>query len=93
MGFTNSVDPSINSFHYEKGPISSHHLKTDHLLTGQYKTGLDIINSTNLDYFSVPQKAEFFQLKGEFYVKMGLNEEAHTAYSTAVSIYDNLAKG
>lgn len=35
--------------------------------------GLDIINSTNLDYFDANQKAEFFQLKGEFLHRMGIN--------------------
>ncbi len=62
------------------------------LPTTHYRTGLDIINSTNLDYFGPQQKAEFFQLKGEFLSNMGLNEEAHAAFSTAVSLYDSLAK-
>jgi transformation/transcription domain-associated protein len=62
-------------------------------LPSHYRTGLDIINSTNLDYFAPPQKAEFFQLKGEFLTRMGQNEEAHSALSTAVSIYDGLGKG
>eukprot|EP01114_Cavostelium_apophysatum_P014185 TRINITY_DN3613_c0_g1_i5.p1 TRINITY_DN3613_c0_g1~~TRINITY_DN3613_c0_g1_i5.p1 ORF type:complete len:3612 (+),score=1106.25 TRINITY_DN3613_c0_g1_i5:200-11035(+) len=62
-------------------------------LPAHYRTGLDIINSTNLDYFAPQQKAEFFQLKGEFLSKMGQNEEAHSAFSTSVSICDSLAKG
>ncbi len=57
------------------------------------RTGLDIINSTNLDYFSPQQKAEFFELKGEFLNRMGMNEDAHSAFSTSISIYDNLSKG
>jgi len=40
-------------------------------LPSHYRTGLDIINSTNLDYFGPQQKAEFFQLKGEFLCNMG----------------------
>ncbi len=59
---------------------------------GFYRTGLEIINSTNLDYFGPPQKAEFFQLKALFLEKMGFNEDANVAYSTSVSIYDSLAK-
>ena len=57
------------------------------------RTGLYIINSTNLDYFSVHQKAEFFQLKAEFLAKMGLIDEANVAYSSSVTICDTTAKG
>ncbi|KAL6045043.1 putative transformation/transcription domain-associated protein [Balamuthia mandrillaris] len=58
-----------------------------------YRTGLDIINSTNLDYFGPQQKAEFFQLKGEFLDRMAYHEDANMAFSTAVSIFDGLAHG
>jgi transformation/transcription domain-associated protein len=60
-------------------------------LPNQMRTGLDIINGTNLDYFSPQQKAEFFQLKGELLSKMGSNEEAHAAFSTAVTLGENLS--
>lgn len=42
-----------------------------------YKNGLDIINSTNLDYFAPRQKAEFFKLKGQFLSKMNSYDEAN----------------
>jgi transformation/transcription domain-associated protein len=58
-----------------------------------YKTGLDIINSTKLDFFQPQQSAEFFRLKGEFLAKLGQNDDAHQSFSTSVMIYDNLAKG
>ena len=61
-------------------------------LPNQLRTGLDIINSANLDIYTSQQKAEFFQLKGEILSKIGMNEEAHSAFSTAVSLYDGLSK-
>jgi phosphatidylinositol kinase/protein kinase (PI-3 family) len=53
---------------------------------------LDIINTTNLNYFSAIQKAEFFHLKAEFYGRTGAFEEAAKAYSTAVLLYPSLPK-
>ncbi|KAK4155966.1 hypothetical protein C8A00DRAFT_13045 [Chaetomidium leptoderma] len=46
--------------------------------------GLEVINNTNLNYFSAPQKAEFYTLKGMFLEKLGQKEEADSAYGTAL---------
>lgn len=58
-----------------------------------YRTGLDVINSLNLEFFSNIQKAEFFQLKGEFLRRLNQISEASTYFSTSVSLYENLEKG
>ncbi|KAL2266473.1 hypothetical protein VTJ83DRAFT_5825 [Remersonia thermophila] len=47
-------------------------------------SGLDVINNTNLNYFSAPQKAEFYTLKGMFLEKLGQKDEADSAYGTAL---------
>jgi transformation/transcription domain-associated protein len=47
-------------------------------------SGLDVINNTNLNYFSPPQKAEFYTLKGMFLEKLKQKEEADSAYGTAL---------
>ncbi|KAM7198003.1 hypothetical protein V8F33_005270 [Rhypophila sp. PSN 637] len=47
-------------------------------------SGLDVINNTNLNYFSSPQKAEFYTLKGMFLEKLKNKEEADSAYGTAL---------
>ncbi|KAK3684811.1 hypothetical protein B0T22DRAFT_491846 [Podospora appendiculata] len=47
-------------------------------------SGLDVINNTNLNYFSAPQKAEFYTLKGMFLEKLGQKDEADAAYGTAL---------
>lgn len=58
-----------------------------HLLNpSEYPTGLDVINNTNLMYFSPSQKAEFFTLKGTFLSKLNLNTEAVEAFSSATQI-------
>ncbi|KAI8370186.1 hypothetical protein EDC96DRAFT_563874 [Choanephora cucurbitarum] len=48
--------------------------------------GLDLINNTNLGYFSPQQKAEFFTLKGQFLAKLNHNNEANEAFVNAVQI-------
>ncbi|KAI5305551.1 prephenate dehydratase [Ascosphaera pollenicola] len=48
-------------------------------------TGLDVINNTNLSYFSSPQKAEFYTLKGMFLAK--LNKTSETADAFGVALY------
>ncbi|CEG63044.1 Putative Transformation/transcription domain-associated protein [Rhizopus microsporus] len=56
----------------------------------QYKDpeipGLDVINNTNLMYFTHQQKAEFFTLKGMFLAKMQHYNEANEAFVNAVQI-------
>lgn len=61
--------------------------------TSQYRTGLEMIINTNLDYFSPQQKAEFFKMKGDFLFKLGQNEETQAAFSTCISLFDGLGKG
>ncbi|ORE10738.1 hypothetical protein BCV72DRAFT_199208 [Rhizopus microsporus var. microsporus] len=48
--------------------------------------GLDVINNTNLMYFTHQQKAEFFTLKGMFLAKMQHYNEANEAFVNAVQI-------
>lgn len=50
----------------------------------ELSSGLDVINNTNLNYFSAPQKAEFYTLKGMFLEKLGQKDEADSAFGTAL---------
>ncbi|ORX57551.1 hypothetical protein DM01DRAFT_1302758 [Hesseltinella vesiculosa] len=54
--------------------------------------GLDVINNTNLMYFKLQQKAEFFTLKGMFLAKLSQFNEANEAYVNAVQIDMSLPK-
>ncbi|KAK3325553.1 hypothetical protein B0H66DRAFT_492214 [Apodospora peruviana] len=50
----------------------------------ELNSGLDVINNTNLNYFSAAQKAEFYTLKGMFLEKLKNKDEADGAYGTAL---------
>jgi len=58
----------------------------------ELEAGLEVINNTNLMYFSVPQKAEFFTLKGIFIAKLGHNDEANAAFGQAIQMDLNMPK-
>ncbi|QRV73100.1 histone acetyltransferase SAGA, TRRAP/TRA1 component, PI-3 kinase superfamily TRA1 protein [Ceratobasidium sp. AG-Ba] len=56
-------------------------------------SGLEVINNTNLMYFSNLQKAEFYTLKGMFIAKLGNKEEANAAFQQSIQMDMSLAKG
>ncbi|KAJ3191208.1 hypothetical protein HK101_007980 [Irineochytrium annulatum] len=58
----------------------------------EYSLGLDVINNTNLQFFSHPQRAEFFTLKGVFLSKLNLHKDAMEAFSSAIQIEMKLPK-
>ncbi|RYQ79865.1 hypothetical protein Ahy_Scaffold1g106653 isoform A [Arachis hypogaea] len=60
---------------------------------GELTSGLNLINSTNLEYFPAKHKAEIFRLKGDFLLKLNDSEDANLAYSNAISLFKNLPKG
>ncbi|KAI0352960.1 atypical/PIKK/TRRAP protein kinase [Trametes cingulata] len=53
---------------------------------GDLQAGLEVINNTNLMYFSNTQKAEFYTLKGMFHAKLGRNDDASNAFGQAVQL-------
>ena len=62
-------------------------------MKGELTSGLNLINSTNLEYFPVKHKTENFRLKGDFLLKMNDCEDANLAYSNAITLFKNLPKG
>jgi transformation/transcription domain-associated protein len=50
------------------------------------QAGLEVINNTNLVFFSVSQKAEFYTLKGMFHARFKRNEDANLAFGQAVQL-------
>ncbi|CAA2966750.1 transformation transcription domain-associated -like isoform X2 [Olea europaea subsp. europaea] len=62
-------------------------------MKGELISGLNLINSTNLEHFPVKNKAEIFRLKGDFLLKLSDGEGANLAYSNAISLFKNLPKG
>ncbi|KAA8531972.1 hypothetical protein F0562_006886 [Nyssa sinensis] len=62
-------------------------------MKGELTSGLNLISSTNLEYFPVKNKAEIFRLKGDFLLKLNDCEGANLAYSNAITLFKNLPKG
>lgn len=54
--------------------------------------GLEVIESTNLKYFTKEMTAEFYALKGMFLAQIGKSDEANKAFSAAVQMHDVLVK-
>ncbi|PFH52762.1 hypothetical protein AMATHDRAFT_1809 [Amanita thiersii Skay4041] len=50
------------------------------------QAGLEVINNTNLMFFSTLQKAEFYTMKGMFHARLGRNDEANFAFGQAVQL-------
>eukprot|EP00958_Prasinococcus_capsulatus_P028071 scaffold6247_cov416-Prasinococcus_capsulatus_cf.AAC.17 len=62
-------------------------------MPGEMPTGLNLLNTTNLEYFLPGHKAEIFRLKAEFLQRLGDGEQAHHLYLTALQLNRNLVKG
>lgn len=58
----------------------------------KFNDGLENISTTNLMYFSPPQKAEFLTLKGMFISRLGQNEEANAEFAHAIQMDMSLPK-
>ncbi|XP_037947653.1 transcription-associated protein 1 isoform X2 [Teleopsis dalmanni] len=53
---------------------------------------LEVIESTNLKYFTADMNAEFYVLKGMLLSQIGRSDEAGKAFSAAVQLHDGLTK-
>ncbi|KAM6591803.1 hypothetical protein CsatA_014408 [Cannabis sativa] len=62
-------------------------------MKGELTSGFNLINNTNLEYFSVKHKAEIYRLRGDFLLKLNDSEGANLAYSNAITLFKNLPKG
>lgn len=52
----------------------------------ELQAGLEVINNTNLMFFSTAQKAEFYTLKGMFHSRLSRIEEATLSFGQAVQL-------
>jgi len=59
----------------------------------ELSAGLEVVNNTNLSYFHVAQRAEFFALKGIFLTRLGRSADADAAFSNAIQIDGTSGKG
>ena len=58
----------------------------------ELQEGLDVIESTNLKYFTKDMTAEFYALKGMLLAQIGKSQDANKAFSAAVQMHDTLVK-
>ena len=58
----------------------------------ELQEGLEVIESTNLKYFTREMTAEFYALKGMLLAQIARSEEANKAFSAAVQMHDTLVK-
>ena len=58
----------------------------------ELQEGLDVIESTNLKYFTKDMTAEFYALKGMLLAQIGKSDDANKAFSAAVQMHDTLVK-
>ncbi|XP_065923524.1 transformation/transcription domain-associated protein isoform X7 [Magallana gigas] len=58
----------------------------------ELQEGLEVIESTNLKYFTKEFTAEFYALKGMFLAQIGRSDDANKAFSAAVQMHDTLVK-
>ena len=58
----------------------------------KFNDGLENISTTNLMYFTPPQKAEFLTLKGMFISRLGQNEDANAEFAHAIQMDMTLPK-
>lgn len=63
-------------------------------LTGnkELQEGLEVVESTNLKYFSKEMTSEFYALKGMLLAQIGRHDDANKAFSAAVQFHDTLVK-
>ena len=58
----------------------------------ELQEGLEVIESTNLKYFTREMTAEFYALKGMLLAQIARSEDANKAFSAAVQMHDTLVK-
>ncbi|KAJ9592433.1 hypothetical protein L9F63_015849, partial [Diploptera punctata] len=58
----------------------------------ELQEGLEVIESTNLKYFTREMTAEFYALKGMLLAQIGRSDDANKAFSAAVQMHDTLVK-
>ena len=62
-------------------------------LPNNLEYGLNELNRCNMDHFNARQKSQLFTMKGKFYEKLGMNDQAADCFSIALSISGDVASG
>ena len=84
--------PIVDCFHKIREQVKCYLQMAGVMGKQELQEGLEVIESTNLRYFSKEMTAEFFALKGMFLAQVNRSEEANKAFSEAVQMHDTLVK-
>nr|XP_039255466.1 transformation/transcription domain-associated protein-like [Styela clava] len=84
--------PIVDCFQKIRQQVKCYLQMTGVMGKGECMHGLEVIESTNLKYFTKEMTAEFYALKGMFLAEIGKSEEANKAFSAAVQMHDVLVK-
>ncbi|KAK2564815.1 Transformation/transcription domain-associated protein [Acropora cervicornis] len=82
--------PIVDCFQKIKQQVKCYLQMAGGMAKQELQEGLELIESTNLKYFSKEMTAEFFALKGMFLAHIGRSEDANKAFSQAVQMHDSL---
>lgn len=58
----------------------------------ELQEGLDVLESTNMGYFTKEMVAEFYALKGLLQSQLGRSDDANKSFSAATQLHDTLVK-
>ncbi|KAB7505950.1 Transformation/transcription domain-associated protein [Armadillidium nasatum] len=87
--------PIVDCFQKIRQQVKCYHqmAAANNMGKNELQEGLEVIESTNLKFFTKEMTAEFYALKGTFLSQLGRTEEANKALSAAVQLHDTLVKG
>ena len=84
--------PILDCYQKIKQQVKCHLLMAGGMGKNELQEGLEVIESTNLKYFTKEMTAEFYALKGMFLAQLGRSDDANKAFSAAVQMHDTLVK-
>lgn len=84
--------PLVDCFQKIRQQVKCYLQLSNTLGKNELQEGLEVIESTNLKYFSKEMTAEFYALKGMFLAQIGRLDEANKAFSAAAQMHDTLVK-
>ncbi|CAG7721830.1 unnamed protein product [Allacma fusca] len=84
--------PIVDCFAKIKQQVKCYIQQAQVLGRNELQEALDIVESTNLKYFSKEMTAEFFALKGLLLSQIGRTDEANKSFSAACQLHESLHK-
>ncbi|KAJ8314001.1 hypothetical protein KUTeg_008562 [Tegillarca granosa] len=84
--------PIVDCFQKIRQQVKCYLQMSGALGKSELNEGLEVIESTNLKYFTKEMTAEFYALKGMFLAQIGRSDDANKAFSAAVQMHDTLVK-